>query len=122
MESNLLLSKTYYTKHVACIFSVFNTLFFFFFLIWALLKILFYFIFFGCNARHVGSYFPSERSNRLPLRWKHEVLTTGLPGKSLNTVCINLIHLLFLHPLTSRKEMSDFTLKRHRYNTDMNIY
>ena len=38
---------------------------------------------FLCPATwHVGSQFPNQRSNPCPLHWKHEVLTTGLPGTS----------------------------------------
>ena len=40
------------------------------------------FLFFGCAAQHVGSYFPDQGSNLCPLQWKCRVLTTGLPGNS----------------------------------------
>ena len=36
-------------------------------------------------ARHVGSYLPSQGSNLHPFHWK-AVLTTGLPGKSVNFI------------------------------------
>ena len=39
-------------------------------------------LFFGCTTWHVGSLFPDQESNLCPLHWKHEILTTGLPGKS----------------------------------------
>ena len=32
---------------------------------------------------HVGSYFPDQGSNPLPMLWKHRILTTGPPGKFL---------------------------------------
>ena len=38
--------------------------------------------------RHVGPQFPDQGSNLCPLHWKHRVVTTGQPGKS--------IHLLFI--------------------------
>ena len=31
----------------------------------------------------MGFQFPNQESDPCPLRWKHRVLTTGLPGKSL---------------------------------------
>ena len=34
------------------------------------------------TAHHVGSQFPKQGSNLLPLHWKCEVLTTGPPGKA----------------------------------------
>ena len=37
-------------------------------------------------------------------------------------VFINWISLLFIYPLTPKKEMSDFALKRHRYNKNGNIH
>ena len=39
--------------------------------------------FFGCSVQHVGSQFPNQGLNSSSLRWKHKVLTTGLPGNSL---------------------------------------
>ena len=33
--------------------------------------------------RHVGSLFPNQGLNPCPLQWKRQVLTVGLPGKSL---------------------------------------
>ena len=47
---------------------------------------LFYFIIiiiFGHAAPHVRSQFPDQGSHLYSLIWKHGVLTTGLPGKSL---------------------------------------
>ena len=38
---------------------------------------------FGYASRHVGSQFPSQESNPHTLHWKHNVLTTGPPGRSL---------------------------------------
>ena len=40
-------------------------------------------LFFGCAAQLMGSQFPNQGSNLIPQQWKHRVLTTGLPGKSL---------------------------------------
>ena len=40
-------------------------------------------LFFGCIMQHVGSYFTKQGSNSCPLHWKHGVLSTGPPGKSL---------------------------------------
>ena len=40
-------------------------------------------LFFGCAMRYAGSQFPVQGSNPRPLQWKHRVLTTGPPGKSL---------------------------------------
>ena len=41
--------------------------------------------FFNNHApRHVGSQSPDHGSNPWPLHWKHRVLTTGSPGKSLD--------------------------------------
>ena len=39
---------------------------------------------FGCALWHVGPYFPNQGLNLHPVHWKHRVLTTGPPGKSLN--------------------------------------
>ena len=39
--------------------------------------------FFGRTMRHAESWFPDQGSNPCPLQWKHGVLATGLPGKSL---------------------------------------
>ena len=39
---------------------------------------------FGCAMKHVGSYFPDQRSNPCPLQWKHGIFTSGkTPGHSL---------------------------------------
>ena len=43
----------------------------------------FFFFFFDHTSWHVGSWFPNWGSNLRPLQWKHGVLTTGPPGKSL---------------------------------------
>ena len=40
--------------------------------------------------RHEGSQFPNQGSNLHPLPWKCKVLTTGLPGKSLE---LHLFHI-----------------------------
>ena len=42
-----------------------------------------HFFFFDHTSWHVGSWFPNGGSNLHPLQWKHGVLTTGPPGKSL---------------------------------------
>ena len=39
-------------------------------------------IYFGQAVRHVGSFFPYQRTNLYSLQWKHRVPTTVLPGKS----------------------------------------
>ena len=39
-------------------------------------------IYFGHAVRHVGSFFPYQRTNLYSLQWKHRVPTTVLPGKS----------------------------------------
>ena len=39
---------------------------------------------------HVGSQFPNQGSNPCPLHWKHEPITTGLPGKPLNTIFLHV--------------------------------
>ena len=41
------------------------------------------FSFFGCTAHLTGPLFPYQGSNPHVLHWKHRVLTTGTPGKSL---------------------------------------
>ena len=38
--------------------------------------------FFDCIFQHMGSWFPDWGWNQCPLQWKHQVVTTGLPGKS----------------------------------------
>ena len=48
---------------------------------WWFLPFFFFFFFWLC---HLGTLFPNQGSNPCPLHWKHGVLTTGLPGKSLN--------------------------------------
>ena len=39
-------------------------------------------LFFGCITWHVESLFPDQESNLCPLHREHEILTTGLLGKS----------------------------------------
>ena len=39
--------------------------------------------FFNLTASYVESQFPNQKSNPYPLLWKHRVLTTEPPGKSL---------------------------------------
>ena len=40
--------------------------------------------FFFCHATWLaGFYFSDQRRNSCPLQWKHRILTTGPPGKSL---------------------------------------
>ena len=48
--------------------------------------VFFFFFFFGYATRHAGSQFPDQGSNPRPLQWKRGVLTTGLPGKSLQSM------------------------------------
>ena len=43
---------------------------------------MFFCLFFGHTVRHVGSYFPDQRSNPCSPQLERRVLTTGLPGKS----------------------------------------
>ena len=40
------------------------------------------FYFFILAKQHVGTSIPDQKSNPLPLHWKHEALTTGPSGKS----------------------------------------
>ena len=40
-------------------------------------------LFFGHTVQHMGSQFPSQKSNPRPLHWKCTVLTTGPPARSL---------------------------------------
>ena len=47
------------------------------------IKIFFFSFKFGCIMWHVESQFPDQGSNPWPLYWKLGVLTSGLPGKSL---------------------------------------
>ena len=44
----------------------------------------FVWFFFGCATPHAGSWFLDQGSSTRSLQWKHGVLTTGLPGKSLS--------------------------------------
>ena len=48
--------------------------------------------------QHVGSQFPDQGSNLRPLQWKHGVLTTGPPGKSLEEVLFFLTPHIFVTP------------------------
>ena len=41
---------------------------------------------FGCTAKCVGSWFHNQGPNLSPLHWRHGVLTTGQPGKSLHSL------------------------------------
>ena len=45
----------------------------------------------GCR---IAAFFPSQGLNPHPPQWMHEVLTTGLPGKSLR---VNFYNLGFSH-------------------------
>ena len=47
------------------------------------------FLFFCLIPRHMGSQFPDQGSNPYPLQQKPGVLTTGLPGKSLQLISCN---------------------------------
>ena len=42
--------------------------------------------FFGHTAWHVGHEFPNQRLNPYLLHWEPRILTTGLPGKSLDFI------------------------------------
>ena len=44
----------------------------------------------------MGPYFPNQGLNLHPLHWKHGVLTTGLPGKSLPLFFQSHLGYLFL--------------------------
>ena len=52
-------------------------------------EILFSISFFDLTTQHVGSQFPNQGLNSLSWQWKHGVLTTGPPGKSL--YCFNFV-------------------------------
>ena len=54
----------------------------------------FFFFFFGLTVQHVGSKFPNQEWNPHPLQWKHKVLTTQPPGKSLLCVFLNTCPML----------------------------
>ena len=46
-----------------------------------------HFIYFWPCVWHAGSYFSVQGSSlHHPLRWKHRVLTTGLPGESWRVI------------------------------------
>ena len=53
---------------------------------------------FGRTTWHVGSSFPGQGLNPRPLHWKHGILTTGPPGKALQSVFIVDIYLKLLGP------------------------
>ena len=40
---------------------------------------------------HIGSYFPDQGSNPCSLQWKHNILTTGQPGKALSPISLIVI-------------------------------
>ena len=42
-------------------------------------------------TQHVGSQFPNQGLNPYPLQGKQEILTTGLPGKSLKAYFVKYI-------------------------------
>ena len=63
-------------KILLLIFTFHCFLFFFFFL-------MFICLFFGHTKQHMGSQFSSRGLNPCSTHWKHGVLTTGRPGKSL---------------------------------------
>ena len=52
--------------------------------------------FFGHTPWHVGSLYPNQGLNPGPLRWKHQVLTTGLLGKS-SVVSFSSKHVLHIN-------------------------
>ena len=58
-------------------------------------------------AAACGIQFPDQRSNPGPLHWKHGVLATGPPGKSLNYL-INVLYLphILAYFLTTRLKIS----------------
>lgn len=51
--------------------------------------------------QHVGSQFPDQELNLLPLHWKHRVFTAGSPGKSwllwLYNKCLSQVASVFQH-------------------------
>ena len=59
--------------------------------VWVYVFFLFCFGFSFLAALHVGSLFPDHGWNLCSLHWKHEVLTTGLPEKSL--IYVSLSHI-----------------------------
>ena len=41
-----------------------------------------------------GILVPNQGQNPYLLQWKHRVLTTGLPGKSLNVLNLNILNFI----------------------------
>ena len=50
-------------------------------------------LFFSRATWHAGSQFPDQGLNLHPMQWKHRVLTTRLPGKSLKGLYTMQFHL-----------------------------
>ena len=75
--------------------------------------------FFLFLSHHVGSYFPDQGLNLYPLQWKHRILTTGLPGKSLYMVFeITLFFLIgHLHPLKNIQEIEEHRVRSIKSNS-----
>ena len=48
----------------------------------------------GCTKWHCGILVPNQGQNPYLLQWKHRVLTTGLPGKSLNVLNLNILNFI----------------------------
>ena len=55
---------------------------FLYFVFWVLFVCLAFCFVLGLAVRHAGSQFPDQKADPSPLLWKHEVLSTGPPGKS----------------------------------------
>ena len=68
--------------------------------LWLFLFSLFFFP--GHATQHVGSSFPAQGLNSCPLQWKSSVLTTGLPGKTNNSL---LTLPLALHPQNGKGDL-----------------
>ena len=52
-------------------------------------------LFFGYATQHVGYYFLDQGLNPCFLHWKHRVLTSGPPGKSLKYLSTPTAKVLF---------------------------
>ena len=68
---------------------------------------LFVFNFFGSTTCHVGSQFTDQGSNISPLKWKHGVLTTGLPGKIPTLKSLTSFELILAYGI---RELSRFII------------
>ena len=89
-------------------------------------SIVFWFSFFkksfGCTLGQVGSDFPDHGSNPCPLCWKRRVLTTGLPGKSQESIALENQTArqgrVLLRPYRSALEACRHLRRRHRNSND----